>query len=183
MIKCNSCKIKKLKTCFKIHKGNRLKGCNKCLLKSKLQRDKNKCEHRRRKSDCRNCGNELHKLIMGIIKHSKEADKKHNRYDLTNFIDYDFVESLIDDSKNKCCYCLCEMQLINYEGNLATIERIDNSKGHIRGNCLIACITCNLSKKGSRVNTCYKKDNGKKCYACAFGLIKIPPQTSNNNDF
>ena len=75
------------------------------------------------------------------------------------------------------------MQLINYEGNLATIERIDNSKKHIRGNCLIACITCNLSKKGSRINTCYKKDNGKKCYACAFGLIKIPPQTSNNNDF
>jgi hypothetical protein len=46
---------KKLETDFKIHKGNRLKGCNnKCLLKSKLQRDKNKCEHSTRVEENQN---------------------------------------------------------------------------------------------------------------------------------
>ena len=86
-----------------------------------------------------------------MIKGSKTSDKKHNRYDLPNFIDYHFVENLIEDSENKCCYCSCEMQLIKYEGNLATIERIDNSKGHVKGNCLIACKTCNNSNIGSKI--------------------------------
>ena len=55
-ITCKSCKIKQLETDFKIHKGERLKSCNKCLLRSKLQREKNKCEHGKRKTRCKDCG-------------------------------------------------------------------------------------------------------------------------------
>ena len=85
-----------------------------------------------------------------MISGSKQADKKSNRYDQTNFIDYCFVENLIDDCENKCYYCQCEIQYQKYDDNLATIERIDNSVGHIKGNCVIACRTCNLSKVGDR---------------------------------
>jgi hypothetical protein len=86
-----------------------------------------------------------------MLASSKLADKKNNRYDLTNFIDKCFVKNLIEDSDDKCYYCNCELQYINYTGNLATIERIDNKLGHIKGNCVIACRTCNLSRVGDRL--------------------------------
>jgi hypothetical protein len=85
-----------------------------------------------------------------MIKSSKQHDKNNDRYDQTNFIDYCFVENLIEDSEGKCFYCHCELQYQEFTENLATIERIDNSIGHIKGNCVIACRTCNYSRVGSR---------------------------------
>lgn len=84
-----------------------------------------------------------------MILHSKASDKLNNRYDQTNFIDYCFVENLIDDCKNKCFYCDCDLQYVEFLENLGTIERLDNSIGHIRGNCVIACRTCNYSRVGN----------------------------------
>ena len=85
-----------------------------------------------------------------MIHGSKQNDKKYDRYDPVNFIDYCFVENLIDDCEDKCYYCRCELQYVEYTENLATIERLDNSIGHIKGNCVIACRSCNLSRVGDR---------------------------------
>jgi hypothetical protein len=81
-----------------------------------------------------------------MIQSSKKSDKKSNRYDQTNFIDYCFVKNIIDDCEDKCCYCKCDLQYISYQGDLATIERINDDIGHIKGNCKIACRTCNTKK-------------------------------------
>lgn len=108
------------------------------------------CEHNRYRSKCKECNDPIPITIKEMICHSKSSDKKYNRYDQTNFIDYCFVENLIDDSENKCYYCQCELQFVEYTETLATIERLDNSKGHIKGNCVIACRTCNVSKVGDK---------------------------------
>lgn len=83
-----------------------------------------------------------------MIQGSKKKDKKYNRYDEVNFIDYVYVEGLINDCENKCYYCKCEVQYENNIENFATIERLDNSIGHIKQNCVIACRTCNFRKVG-----------------------------------
>ena len=50
------------------------------------------CEHERVRSRCKECGDEIHITIMKWIYHSKQNDKKYNRYDEINFIDYDFCK-------------------------------------------------------------------------------------------
>ena len=106
------------------------------------------CEHNKRKRTCKECGNELHLTIQNIVKYSRAKDKKNNIYDENNFIDYDYVKNLIIESNDKCCYCEIQLQFIHYDKDLATIERINNSLGHIKGNCLIACKLCNCAKVG-----------------------------------
>ena len=165
---CNRCK--KTKNIIDFTKGNNiLKMCLRCREQNTKRRNNNKCEHNRRKCNCKECGgsqvckhnkmkqyckicgDEIKITIRSMLTSSKLADKRSNRYDLTNFIDKCFVKNLIEDCEDKCYYCKCELQYIDYTGNLATIERIDNKLGHIKGNCVIACKTCNLSRVGDRL--------------------------------
>jgi hypothetical protein len=110
------------------------------------------CPHLRLKRDCRECNDALKLTIQRFIKNSKNSDKLNNIFDIVNFIDKDFCKLLIEDSNNKCCYCKCELELINYGSKLMTIERINNSIGHIKSNVKIACFNCNVSKVGNLVN-------------------------------
>jgi hypothetical protein len=148
--------------------GEYNKNCIICLEKFKLSKINHKCVHQRRRnickdccgssicqhqklrSDCKECNDPILITIKTMIKCSKYSDKNNSRYDQTNFIDYCFVENLIEDCEDKCYYCKYELQYQEYTENLATIERIDNSIGHIKGNCVIACKTCNISRVGDR---------------------------------
>jgi len=145
------------------------KNCEECLTKRKANVEKNKCEHGRRRYECRQCGGSqvcthgkqknqckmcadpVNITIYNMLKCSKSHDKKYKRYDPVNYIDYCFVENLLDDYP-RCYYedCKCELQLIKYEDNLATIERLDNDVGHIKSNCVICCMKCNKMKKSNK---------------------------------
>ena len=59
------------------------------------------------------------------------------------FIDKCFLEGLVEDSRGECHYCHTEIQYKTYNKTLATIERLDNSIGHLKSNCVIACLPCN----------------------------------------
>ena len=102
------------------------------------------CSHQLQRHQCKKCSDPVHLTILTMIKASKATDKAKNRYDQTNFVDYCFVSNLIDDSEGKCCYCSQDIQFIHFQDNLATIERLDDSIGHIKGNCAIACRGCNV---------------------------------------
>lgn len=166
--KCQCCKVEHSVDNFKRKRnGDIMKSCKQCLEKKKLYRSESKCEHGkerckcifcggsqmcehlRRRCECKDCNNPIPITIKNIIRGSKNSDKQNNRYDQVNFIDYCFVENLIDDCNNKCFYCDCDLQYVNYTDNLATIERLVNSVGHIKGNCVIACKKCNISKVGN----------------------------------
>jgi len=169
--------IKRCSTCRKgkeidaFLKGNKeLKMCFRCREICKKSKNKKKCEHGRQRQTCKLCGgssvcihnkrrqmcklcnDEIKITIETMISQSKHNDKKKNRYNQAEFIDKCFVKNLIEDSENKCYYCNCELQYLIFQGNLATIERLDNSVGHIKGNCVIACRTCNVSKVGDKIN-------------------------------
>jgi len=107
------------------------------------------CVHNRRKAQCRECGDFIKKTITRFIHNSKNHDKKNNRLDIVNFIDRDFCKLLIEESNGKCCYCQCDLEYIHKCSNMITIERIDNSLGHIKSNVKISCYHCNVSKVGN----------------------------------
>ena len=109
-----------------------------------------KCVHGRRKDSCRECGNVIKKIIRRFIDSSKKHDKLTNRLDIVNFIDRDFCKLLIEESNGKCCYCQCELDYIHKCINMITIERIDNTLGHIKSNVKIACLHCNISRVGGK---------------------------------
>ena len=108
------------------------------------------CEHGKFKHVCFLCGDPVVITIKKILNSTKASDIKKNRYDPIHFIDYEFVQKLITDCQNKCYYCKCEMQYTYLTKNKATIERLDNSIGHIKSNCVIACWNCNIGRVGQR---------------------------------
>ena len=117
----------------------------------KLCRGRGICIHDRQKHQCKQCGDEIDKTIKTIINCSRISDKKHNRYDVDNFIDYWTIKGLIEE--HPVCYwsdCRVEMQYVKYQENLATIERLNNSIGHTKDNCVLACLRCNHMKKSNR---------------------------------
>ena len=107
------------------------------------------CEHNiLERNKCKLCSDPLKITIKTTISGSKCSDKKHDRCDIVNFVDYAFIENLLDDYSH-CCYpdCNAELQIVHYQDDLATIERLDDSIGHIKSNCVICCLKCNLMKK------------------------------------
>ena len=77
--------------------------------------------------------------------------KIYNIYDADRFIDKCFLEGLVEDYK-QCYYgdCKVNLQYREYRNDLATIERLDNSIGHIKSNCVLCCMQCNKSRKSNK---------------------------------
>jgi len=103
------------------------------------------CEHNKRKDQCKNCMNDEQKIEFIqklMISHSRYKDKKYDRYDADHFIDKPFLEGLFEDSQN-CHYCNVEFTYNERIDSLVTIERLNNSIGHIKSNCVLACFSCN----------------------------------------
>jgi len=109
------------------------------------------CGHNKRRNDCKKCNDAIKLTIKNMISNTKQSDKKCDRYDANNFIDKCFLEGLIEEYPN-CYYedCKVELQYIEYQDNLATIERLDNSMGHIKSNCVLCCKQCNVMKKSNK---------------------------------
>lgn len=110
-------------------------------------------EHGKRKDECKICSdNSVNILVRKMIRNARKYDKGKNYYDETNFIDYEFVNFIIEKSYNLCFYCGKQLQHIYNEHNLATIERLNNTIGHTKENCVIACKFCNLGNIGERLD-------------------------------
>jgi len=104
------------------------------------------CIHKKQRCICKTCSCPVEVSIRQWISSSKESDKNYNRYDADRFIDRCFLKELIKDFRN-CYYCKIELQYVEYNDKLATIERLNNKLGHIKSNCVIACRKCNLSRE------------------------------------
>jgi len=104
------------------------------------------CKHKLQRQYCKTCSDPIKITIKNWIFNSKESDKKYNRFDVDRFIDKCFLKELIKDFRN-CYYCEVELQYIEYNDTLVTIERLDNSIGHIKSNCVLSCKKCNISRE------------------------------------
>ena len=109
------------------------------------------CSHNRQKSHCKKCSDPIKVNIEQWIFKSRQYDKMRNIYDADRSIDKCFLKGLIEDYK-KCYYgdCKVNLQYTEYQDDLATIERLNNSIGHIKSNCVLCCLKCNVSKKSNK---------------------------------
>ena len=117
------------------------------------------CPHSRQKQTCKKCIDPIKVNIEQWIFNSRQYDKKRNIYDADRFIDKCFLEGLVEDYK-QCYYGDCKdadglgpviLQYTEYRNDLATIERLDNSIGHIKSNCVLCCLKCNKSRKSNNL--------------------------------
>ena len=104
-----------------------------------------------KKNRCKKCSDPVKVSIKQWIFKSRQYDKKRNIYDADRFIDKCFLEGLIEDYK-QCYYGDCEvnLQYTEYQDDLASIERLDNSIGHIKSNCVLCCLKCNKMNKSEK---------------------------------
>jgi hypothetical protein len=153
--KCSSCRMTLPIINFRIKRNGILnKCCDHCINKAKQYQDHNQqsyiCECGKYKQYCKIHSDPIKVTIHNMIKHSRESDKKYNRFDTDHFINTNFLKGLIEDQPN--CYwsdCNTPLQYITYTDNLSTIERLNNSIGHIKSNCVLACMRCNKQKKSN----------------------------------
>ena len=185
-VKCLKCRCYRSEASFYNEKGRRLKTCQTCRDRDRINRERTKCEHDRQRARCRECegvyickhdrqrnrckdcngvsicnhdrertrckicSDPLKVTIKNMLTGAKKSDKKRNMYDVVNFVDYCFIENLLEDYTH-CYYedCKKELQIIEYNDSLATIERINNNLGHIKSNCVICCLSCNWARKSN----------------------------------
>lgn len=114
--------------------------CKQCDIKRVAERKKEiiKDPYERAKINlqARNCyarGRRIDRAT-NIVRDSRKSDRKKKRqHDLT----IGFVRELIRDG---CLYCGAN------EGVLMTVDRIDNTIGHLQTNIVPACFECNLTR-------------------------------------
>lgn len=77
----------------------------------------------------------------------QDIEKKR---DISFLISFNQVINKLINSQLKCYYCSCEIFILYEmarENKQWTLDRIDNNKGHINDNVIIACLKCNLKRK------------------------------------
>jgi len=108
------------------------------------------CPHHKLMTACKECYDPMKILIRNMLFNSKRADKDKDRYDPVHFVDKSFIKNLIEDQQSVCYICKNLMQYINYDKDLCTLERLDNSIGHNKSNCVLACKDCNTKNLGHK---------------------------------
>jgi len=93
---------------------------------------------------------EIHRQINYKIHSYRSQDIKKSLYDESQFVDYTYISELLREKQLLCFYCRKSVSLMYdtvRDGKQWTLDRIDNSIGHNRGNVEIACLTCNLRRR------------------------------------
>jgi hypothetical protein len=115
-------------------------------------------------------------LISKKISSYKQQDILKKRLDVVKFIKLEEVLDILKTNQLQCYYCK-EKVLILYdvvrESKQWTIDRIDNDLGHNSGNCVMACLSCNLRRRRTGKDAflftkqlCLVKKNGTEDIVC-----------------
>lgn len=79
-----------------------------------------------------------------------QQDICKHKYNKDMFVSLEETKQLLVDCNLTCCYCSEEVYVLYKcvrENKQWTLDRIDNEKGHNRGNLVIACLECNLKRR------------------------------------
>lgn len=93
--------------------------------------------------------------ITRKIENYKQQDEKAKR-SLDNYIEVCDVRILLKREKYSCYYCWCPVKFGD-NANSWSLDRIDCSKSHTRENCVITCISCNVSRSDTLSKKFYRK--------------------------
>lgn len=100
------------------------------------------------------CNISEHKFLLRQIQDKidgyKRQDLCKNRYSIEEFVDIPYVIQKLIQSELICYYCEKPMYILyqtSRDPMQWTLERIDNKKGHNKGNVEISCLSCNVSRR------------------------------------
>jgi hypothetical protein len=90
------------------------------------------------------------KQYLGMkINGYKEQDKLMNRkFKDSEYIEVNDILSMLDKDKHVCGFCNKPYEIKNIDGVIKTnitVQRENNSKPHIKGNCSLLCCKCNCA--------------------------------------
>lgn len=98
--------------------------------------------------------NKEKQMIIGHIKTKlssyKQQDILKKKFSALDFVSYNDVLTLLNESNMKCYYCNCETYLlyeIVREMKQWSLDRINNDIGHNKNNLVICCLECNLKRR------------------------------------
>ena len=84
-----------------------------------------------------------------MVCHSKDSDRKANRLpeDMSTYVNSPYLKRLRIAQQNSCAYCDIEMQTENRKWHDGlTLQRLNNTIGHTRANCILCCHSCNMHR-------------------------------------
>lgn len=125
----------------------------KILIKQKDYYIRNKDEINKKMNIYRNnkLENNFEFVCSEKIRALKKVDVKRSRinYNEEDYINTEWLLNRLNELGNKCSYCDKDLKLMNYEQydkDQFSVDRIDNNLPHIKNNCDICCLICNLKK-------------------------------------
>ena len=136
---CRCCKFSQPIENFVVRGNNtvRTKTCKTC---SAHRKEKDYCVHGTRYHDCHQCTDPIVRRATAMVHSSRISDKTKGR---ECDLDFDWTMNAVCDMPN-CFYCDVPLQYINsYKDDFCTVDRTDNSIGHLKSNCVITCRKCN----------------------------------------
>ena len=106
--------------------------------------------------------------IYNLVGNHKNSDIVKGIYEKDNHISTQYLLSLKNYNGDKCYHCRCELDwgdLCHIRRNRqVTLQRKDNTKGHIKGNVVFACFECNVKKRMENKQTIIDKFETNKTY-------------------
>lgn len=88
--------------------------------------------------------------IKNKISSYKQQDIIKKKLNNDNFVRFDEVLKLLNESKLNCHYCSEEMYILYErvrEMKQWSLDRVNNEIGHNKGNLVVACLECNLKRR------------------------------------
>jgi DNA polymerase II small subunit/DNA polymerase delta subunit B len=91
----------------------------------------------------------LNRRLYNLVGNHRLRDIAKGLYDKENHITTKYLLNL--ENRDKCYHCKCDLDWDNLQhtrrDRQVTLQRIDNTKGHVKGNCQFACFECNVKKR------------------------------------
>jgi len=138
-----------------------VKDCSKCgesKLLDKFSMDRKTADGLRR--NCKACNRDaqkahlntqpgfLRQLVSRAHSHTQERNNKGRDHKCTLTVPK--LNKLVTDQNGKCAISGAVLVFQTFSDNQASVDRIDNNKGYVDGNCRLVCLEFNTSVKWSR---------------------------------
>ena len=112
--------------CSANHNGT-FTNCNRCLASSRRWKKKFWYKH--------------------LLQAHKHQDRQKGLYDANTFCTGEQVLSMLKQQDGKCYYCGIMMKYpVRQQHDGLTIQRLDNTQGHVFENCVLCCRSCNVRR-------------------------------------